>query len=172
MGTNFYIRGHGHTDDPEWHIGKRSAAGMYCWDCRKTLHKGGEAGIHHGCTKTGHPPFCDCDWNKKCPGCGKAPAKEGLESSVGGRELGFNKSRPKVKSGVSSCSSFSWAMPADRLAEAIKGVLSCPCCGREYGDKDKVVENEYGDLFTWHEFLMVLEECPVQYTDSVGQEFS
>ena len=86
--------------------------------------------------------------------------------------LGFNKSFPGVKAGVMSCSSFTWAMPHMRLVEAIREVLSCPCCNRPYDDKDKVIENEYGDLFSWHEFLMVLEECPVQYSDSIGHEFS
>lgn len=48
MGTNFYLKGHRGDDDPKYHIGKRSAAGLYCWDCRITLCKGGESAIHRG----------------------------------------------------------------------------------------------------------------------------
>lgn len=48
MGTNYYARGYRRIADmdPQYHIGKRSAAGLYCWDCGKTLCKDGESGIH------------------------------------------------------------------------------------------------------------------------------
>jgi hypothetical protein len=173
MGTNFYIRGHNHDTDPQWHIGKRSSAGPYCWDCRITLCKKGEQDIHMGCRKPGHIA-CDCGWHKECPKCGAKPVKEGLEAGSGGRELGFNKSRPKAKTGVQSCASFTWAMSPDTLSSYVSqgSAGQCPCCNRDYDDKEKIIQDEYGDLFTWHEFLMILEECPVQYNDSIGQEFS
>ena len=38
MGTNFYTT-------KGVHIGKRSAAGMYCWHCRTTLCEQGEEGV-------------------------------------------------------------------------------------------------------------------------------
>ena len=41
MGTNYYLKGHRGDDNPKYHIGKRSAAGLYCWDCHITLCKGG-----------------------------------------------------------------------------------------------------------------------------------
>ena len=34
--------------DPVYHIGKRSAAGMYCWDCDDTLCPGGKSQVHAG----------------------------------------------------------------------------------------------------------------------------
>lgn len=170
MGTNFYFRGHRH--GYSHHIGKRSAAGMYCWDCGVTLNKKGNDGIHYGCTNRSHPQFCNCGWYDVCPKCGKSPNKEGLDNSAGGRELGFNKSTPQKKEGVASCCSFTWAKPPQGLKLELEGDQMCPCCRREYEDKDKVIENEYGDLFTWDEFLEVLKECPVQYFNSIGEEFS
>jgi len=86
MGTNFYIKGHRDVDDPKYHIGKRSARGLYCWNCEITL-----------------------DGKDKCPRCGSLAKKENIESSSTGRELGFNKNIPQKKKGVSSCSSFTWA---------------------------------------------------------------
>lgn len=161
MGTNYYFAGHQDDDDPQYHIGKRSAAGLYCWDCGSTLCRGGEGRIHFGGFER------DRHWLTVCPKCGKAPKKENLEESSGGRELGFNKETPKRKSGVASCSSFTWAMskldaethctqPRFRL---LKRLL-------------KPVVNEYGDKFTWKEFLAILDECPVQYTRSIGTRFS
>ncbi|MGH9095132.1 MAG: hypothetical protein ACRDXE_08220 [Acidimicrobiales bacterium] len=64
MGTNFYVaetsRGAG--DESDGHIGKRVAAGPYCWDCRRTFCPGGDAAVHDG----GSWP-----WPKTCPGCGQ-----------------------------------------------------------------------------------------------------
>ena len=38
MGTNFYkIKRVDNKIEEGEHIGKRSAAGEYCWDCRRTL---------------------------------------------------------------------------------------------------------------------------------------
>jgi len=139
MGTNFYRKGYIHTDDPRFHIGKRSAAGYYCWDCKVTLCKGGKDRVHY-----------DDDWYDKCPICGKEPKDEGWNSSAG-RELGFNKTKPKTKTGVASCSSFTWA--------------------RELG-KIRKIQDEYGKHFTREEFQEMLLECPIQYHDSMGQEFS
>ena len=48
----------------------------------------------------------------------------------------------------------------------------CSCCKRPFDDSEKVIENEYGDLYTLEEFRAVLEECPVQFIHSVGAYFS
>ena len=90
MGTNFYIN--------EKHIGKRSAAGPYCWDCKTTLCKEGEDKVHY-----------DSEWFDHCPSCGNKKQEQSLNESAAGKELGFNKG-PLNKQGVSSCCSFSWAM--------------------------------------------------------------
>ena len=90
MGTNFYF---GDAERFEKiHIGKRSAAGWYCWDCRITLRKDGESGVHQG----------DRAWHDRCPQCGKTRAKETIANGAAGLELGFNKSTPTRKTGVAS----------------------------------------------------------------------
>ena len=55
MSTNFYL----HTKGEEIHIGKRSAAGLYCYKCHTTTCEGGDKAIH-----TGRSPF-----SKTCPKC-------------------------------------------------------------------------------------------------------
>lgn len=133
MGTNFYML-------TGQHVGKRSAAGMYCWDCDITLCQGR---VHYG------DPYYDA-----CPKCGKTRETEGMDDSAAGRELGFNKSVPAAKAGVRSCSSFTWANEPSSL----EGVA--------------VIEDEYGRRYTRQEFREMLEECPIQFTDSIGVEFS
>ena len=146
MGTNFYVTGHGRTDDPKWHLGKRSAAGYYCWDCGISLCMAGEERVHYGKGYTN-----DDNWYKACPKCGKKPTEESLDFSSAGRELGFNKTKPKRKTGVASCSSFTWA--------------------RKLGKVQKI-KNEYGDEYTREEFEQVLLECPIQFNHMLGQWFS
>ena len=148
MGTNFYKLSKTRNQDnmdPKYHIGKRSAAGWYCWDCSITLCKDGPSKIH----------YSEYDWYDKCPNCGKKPIKENLDEGAVGRELGFNKSEFKRKTGVKSCCSFSWAMPLD-------GLKKC-----------KFVKDEYGRKYTIEEFRkMILEECPIIYTNIIGEWFS
>ena len=137
MGTNFYLLN-------GKHVGKRSAAGPYCWDCNATLCKGGEDDIHK-----------DREWYGSCPVCGKRPIDESLETSAAGRELGFNKSEPIKKTGVRSCSSFTWAMLWDA----------------DFTRK-RTIKDEYGRRYTGKEFENILEECPIRFCDMIGQEFS
>ena len=146
MGTNFYL------DDPTKrlrrgvHVGKRSAAGLYCWDCRITLCRQGAADVH-----------CDSDWYGECPCCGKGQVEEPLEESSVGRELGFNKSKPKKKTGVRSCSSFSWAIHPTEIFL------------KEPGPN---IVSEYGEIFDPDKFREILLECSIQYYDMIGREFS
>ena len=140
MGTNFYRVGHGHSDDPRFHLGKRSAAGFYCWDCSITLCKDGNEGIHSGRS----------DWYDKCPNCGKGKNEESLSNDSAGRELGFNKEPFQKKTGVASCSSFSWARKLGRVQK---------------------IEDEYGHKYTRKEFEQILKECPIQSTHLLGQLF-
>uniref|UniRef100_A0A6H1ZCI3 Uncharacterized protein n=1 Tax=viral metagenome TaxID=1070528 RepID=A0A6H1ZCI3_9ZZZZ len=142
MSCNYYLSGNKNSDDPEFHIGKRSAAGYYCWNCRKTLCMGGESKIHY----TGH------DWSETCLVCGAKKEKESLETSSAGRELGFNKN-PSKRSGVRSVSSFTWAMPKEILTKKLKGKLWL----------FKPIEDEYGRKFTLKQFMKKLEDCPIEY---------
>lgn len=137
MGCNFY------TLDGQ-HIGKRSAAGFYCWDCDATLCKGGESRVHYS---------DESGWYDNCPVCGNIPIKEEFSESSAGRELGFNKQPFAAKSGIKSCSSFRWALDASKIAAR------------------RFVVDEYGKRYTIAEFQKMLEECPIRYYDSIGQEF-
>lgn len=144
MGTNFYILGHKDNDTPEYHIGKRSAAGLYCWNCNKTLCKDGILGIHTG----------KSEWYDACPDCGAKPIKETLENSAAGIELGFAKNLQPFAAVTSVCS-FTWAMkPSNILGKIV------------------IIEDEYGIHYSMEGFLKMLKTiCPIEYYSSIGQEF-
>lgn len=172
MGTNFYVRCHGHvsaTGKPI-HIGKRSAAGLYCYSCKVSLCKDGEKGVNHSISK----------WHDQCPKCSKKPIKESLAESSAGIELGFNKDVfKKKKKGVASCSAFNWSIKMQDLIEIVKkefeepeGFIHCPCCQQTILDRENVIQDEYGQLFTWKAFDKLLKACPIHKHDSIGQEFS
>jgi hypothetical protein len=78
-------------------------------------------------------------------------------------ELGFAKPNAKAKAGVQGCSSFSWAQDQ----AIVKSILT-------YAAKDELmISDEYGRQYTGLEFMtLVLDNCPVQFTDSVGTWFS
>jgi hypothetical protein len=161
MGTNFYIDDPlvepNEDAEPQLHIGKRSAAGLWCWDCNVTLCKTGISFIHHG---RGYE-----EWHDRCPKCGKGPTEETLGSSSAGRELGFNKNPPARKAGVATCSSFTWAMTKERMLL----VASMAARNTLFGD---VITDEYGRHMTISQFLQVLEECPIHYHEMLGKNFS
>lgn len=135
MGTNFYsLSG--------IHIGKRSAAGKYCWDCKTTLCKKGEAFVHY-----------NAEWYDSCPICGKPyiPPENLFDTAIG-QELGFSTIKGK-QVGVKTCSSFTWAV----LPERVK--------------RYKGIKDEYGRVLTLEEFKEMLELCPLQYVNLIGKEF-
>lgn len=135
--------------DPNIHIGKRSAAGGYCWDCRMTLCPGGEAQIHRT-----EGPFL-----KECPKCGGKIQKEARNPAM--VELGFEKAAQEAPTGVHGVCSFSWAQEKDPVVKACK----------EKPDEFIVVD-EYGKGLTGAEFLQMLEaNCPIQFFDSIGRQF-
>jgi Zn finger protein HypA/HybF involved in hydrogenase expression len=105
MGTNFFVNNDAEENE-QIHIGRRSAAGLYCWDCNITLCASGDEGIHYSKNR----------WHVKCPKCGRPPVREKLSDSAAGRELGFNK-KPANKKGVGTCCSFSWAIMPHRLTD-------------------------------------------------------
>jgi len=135
MGTNYYKGG--------VHLGKRSAAGMYCYDCGITLCKGGRDKVHDSVSP----------WHDACPVCGKEPINETLNSGAVARELGFYKGKLET-SGVHSCCSFSWAVEPAML-KVLPGSIT----------------SEYGDKFTVKEFKELTNECVIQYFHSIGQDF-
>ena len=167
MGTNFYwkIRVGGTLPtgeaipiermNPRIHLGKRSAAGPYCWDCRITLCKGGERRIHHS----------DGDgskWWDRCPQCGGERIEEGLGIGVAAVELGFAEPRTERPKSVRGAASWSWAQDPKRVEEVCK----------ERPD-ETLIEDEYGTEWTCRGFMEMLDaNCPIRFTDSIGQEFS
>lgn len=162
MGTNFYVSGSPVSDDPKWHIGKRSSAGSYCWDCMVTLCKGGVSGIHR-----------DCDWHEVCPVCGECAKEDTLKelSASSFREFGEEGRIKKI--GVKVCSSFSWAMNPDFYKSIIKDnlTLRSRVDNLKIGEVNKVIVDQYGRKFTISEFEDLLKECPIQYTHNVDKWF-
>ena len=146
MGTNFYFKSN--DNDFEQHIGKRSAAGYFCWDCHVSLNYSGNHRVHY--SEDREPG--------ECLVCGQPQIKEDFNSSTAGRELGFNKTIPDKKVGVKTCCSFSWAITLSHF-NALKSAPNI------------YIENEYGDRFTIADFANVLRECPLQFFDSIGHDF-
>jgi len=141
MGTNFYI----HNSDRQ-HIGKRSASGLYCWDCHQTLCQDGEAGIHTG----------KSEWYDKCPDCGAKYAPEPLDRSSAGVELGFAKQHSPHK-GVTTVASFTWAIKPSSVL----------------GIQTAIVVDEYDRHYSNKQFMDMLRDmCPIEFYHSIGTEFS
>ena len=136
MGTNFYtING--------THIGKRSAAGKYCWDCNVTFCKQGDSGVHD----------YHSEWYNACPICGKKYPELSMLSWAVSKELGFNKIKGK-QTGVGTCCSFTWAVHPDK----IKMIL--------------LFKDEYDRIYTKWQFKKEIDFCPIQFYDSIGKDFS
>ena len=132
MGTNFYWIGKTHEDgedDPSVHIGKRSAAGLYCWDCGTTLCSDGTERIHYG----------RVDFFKTCPNCNKSP-NDG--KTTGHVELGFAEPKDVGRKGVTSCCSFIWTMMKHK--RDLKYLFNV---------NKKVVIDEYNREYTAKEFF-------------------
>lgn len=136
--------------DPRIHIGKKSAAGFYCFDCDRPLWIGPIELLHF----SEHARKFRV---KRCPTCGQEPEIEPLSRSSVGRELGFNKmSYPQVKTGVKSTSSFSWAMTPEFFDQHV----------------GEFVWNEYGDQLSVGEFRAILKECKIHLFRFLNVEFS
>lgn len=188
MGTNFYLKDtheykaqdgriycgivtYNEEDEKyeeDVHIGKRSAAGPYCWSCSITLCAEGPGKVHYSChlgnsRKPGTCHISNCDgghWFDKCPSCGGKYEPENFLNSSAARELGFNKDKPKKKTGIKSCCSFTWAMTKYDLKNFCKK-----------SKNKKPILDEYGASFSLKEFEEILKECPIQ-SHSIGMEFS
>jgi hypothetical protein len=138
--------------DPRIHIGKRSGAGAYCWDCNCTLCPEGEARIHY----SRHP------WPSTCPSCGKEQIKEGLTAGPAAVELGFADAATERPTGVRGACSFSWAQDP----EIVRRICT------ERPDEELVVD-EYDRKLTGKEFLGMLRACcPIESLEHLGVCFS
>jgi hypothetical protein len=165
MGTNFYFIEPApkcpHCQKPIGeptkgkHIGKRSAAGLYCYDCDDTLVKAGKARIHYG---RGDPS----ETHDACPKCGARPPDfSALSKGAVAVELGFSVPEDERPKGVYTAASFSWA------SEPAKVRAQCS----DYPD-EVIIIDEYGRKMTGAEFLRMLRaNCPIEYLN-VGESFS
>jgi len=179
MGTNFYwkdparINGRPVEDEDEdsplIHIGKRSEAGLYCFDCGVTLvYNDVVAGFDRsaGNSRNKLVHTSQAYQSNTCPQCGESETQETLETSAAGLELGFRDGSPTAEErrGVRSCSLFGWAQdPGWVIAKLLElqdesGGIAVDECGEEY--------NAYAFL------RVVLVACPLWFTDSVGTSFS
>jgi hypothetical protein len=141
------------------HIGKRSAAGWYCWDCDVTLCLSGKDRIHSSFSSRS-----SSNWSETCPNCGKAKSKEKsvLESRSASIELGFEPPREDRPTGVHTTSSFYWAEDPNEVRQKCESHLD-----------DECIVDEYGRKMTCRVFLQMLRSnCAIEFTDSVGQNFS
>jgi hypothetical protein len=140
------------SEDPRIHVGKRSAAGPYCWDCSITLCKEGPQAIHHG----------HASWYEACPTCDKRqdlpPGKWNRSASI---ELGFAQADEVRPTGVVCCSSFTWAQDPDKVRDALKAKA-----------EKIVVVDEYDRTYTERAFLAMLHaNCPIEFREMIGKAF-
>lgn len=157
MGTNFYwITSKPELDDDgdlavyrESHIGKRSAAGRYCYDCKVSLCVGGENNVHEG-----------YEQYNSCPRCGKGEEPKAYNAVM--VELGFEQATAQKLTGVQGTSSFTWAQTPEQVIARCNERLFQHC-----------VEDEYGRTYTGQQFLWMLDTgCPIRFYHSIGVEFS
>lgn len=134
----------------ETFIGKRSAAGLYCWDCNATLCASGKDGVHRGYSH----------FFSKCSACGGEPRKESIDEGSVGLELGFSKINEARPKGVSSCSSFHWHLKREDVQNK---------CNKEL--LNEIIVDEYGKKMTGEVFMcMLLCQCPIQFMDLIGDD--
>jgi hypothetical protein len=154
MGTSFYwTNREPHTEEgnPVNHIGKRSAAGQFCWDCMVSLCKD---------VKTLHEGYAE--WHETCPNCWQEPVDPSMDKGAVAVELGYAKPEEERPMGVQTCFSFTWAHSPERT---ISKCMQHP--------QDTLVVDEYGREYTGYQFLRMLEcNCPIRYYGSIGRWFS
>ena len=137
------------------HIGKRSAAGMYCYDCNRTLCPGGNAKVHSG-------NFYDPPWPEVCSKCGSKMVKTSTILPVWRTRVRWRLGLITRPRGVAGCCSFSWADEPEKVRRI--------CEAR--GDAVSVID-EYDRTLTGLEFLAMLKaNCPIEFRDSIGHAFS
>ena len=145
MGTNFYWVGHRRGESVQEHIGKRSAAGRYCYDCGSTFNQDGTQSVHGNGSRRG--------WSEVCPCCGKSPEKDKEQYHAAYVELGFQKPCDVKPEGIATASSFTWTMMKHKWT-----------LEKRINWKRPQVIDEYGRKYTAKEFLKMIERtCPIQF---------
>lgn len=125
------------------HIGKRWAAGIWCWDCGRQLK------AHDG--------------RLDCSRCGKSILVADLKFNPAMRELGFEKAKPMKHRGIDGASGFVWQVGVHGLGldrAAVKKALGAA----------KHVITEYGDRWPISKFWAMFKDI-ITEEDSL-HEFS
>lgn len=68
--------------------------------------------------------------------------------------------------GKRSCSAFTWGINPHTWQAVVEQEAHVP-----HPDDSRLIENEYGELFTIQEFAALVDECLVQYTHLIGTPF-
>ena len=168
MGCNFFI--YNKLTKEKIHIGKRSAAGYYCWNCKTTLCKRENEGVHldcNGCWESSHKKIHDCKWFDRCSYCGCTPDKENLFNSSAERELGMNTLAMEKKKGVRRCFSFTFALEPYKIDNIMKKNGNLVIVSEYYYPKK---DDQMWDLDTFKKTVML--ECLIKFMHMVGIEFS
>lgn len=131
------------------HIGKRSAAGLYCYSCNAWFHD---------------PAGCDerpKEQRTSCKYCG-AEHKPGMNRATS-VELGFSKPETlRPESGVEGTCVFSWANWPDEVYNI----------ARQAPAEMPLIVNEYGKTMTGKEFIDMMRANVSITKLSIGQMFS
>ena len=139
MGMNFYVFDKTSPSKRGAHIGKRSAAGVWCWDCKE------EAAESKGVF------FCFF--------CGaKRSIKDKTMFSPAFRELGFDRTTPRAREGIDGAGAFTWQLGSegDNLgATTVKEM-------EEKVSEIKDFINEYDEHYAADQFKAVLSECLIR----------
>lgn len=122
------------------HIGKRYAAGIWCWDCKVPMFDPHDTSIKG----TNY---------EYCRSCGKKrPDYKDMPYNGAMRELGFDKKKPKEHSGIDGASGFIWCIDDHYgLGTSKEEIL--------YSLKDiKEVIDEYGRRMSIKEFHDIFKD--------------
>lgn len=130
------------------HIGKRSAVGIWCWDCKVDLNP--KVDIFGEIRKGNEIPM-----ERVCPSCGKKAIAGKTKYNPACRELGFNKDDPKSHRGIDGASGFCWQIGECGLGGSVDQI-------KKKLKKLKFVDTEYGERWPikkfWDMFLDVIVE--------------
>ena len=122
------------------HIGKRHAAGIWCWDCRVRASQDQTAMLWycHKCSRRLEQ---------------KTLADTGYNPAL--RELGFDKGDPKLHHGIDGASAWTWQIGEHGLGASID-------CVKRALKRFRVVRTEYREVWPikkfWEMFRDVIEE--------------
>ena len=137
MGTNFYtLNGK--------HIGKRYAAGIWCWDCRRRV----------SCDRTGQKWIC--------AKCSKHSTAKNLSFNPAYLELGFIKTISKRHHTIDGASGFIWCIGELGLGNTIDGI-------KQRLKRLKFIKTEYKEKWSIKKFNEMLSKIIIEESEESGE---